>query len=414
MMKRLTLLPLLFSSGVLLFAQNAILPVTSLHKEYALATLLPKMAHTVNTLLDQPVQLSTNLPAGFLDEWCPLEITNCPGRPTKYLLIVTLDGFRWQEMFNGADSILLEKTIKKTGNEQLAKDYWANTPTQRRQLLLPFIWNTFVHHGQIIGNREENSQVNVANKFCISYPGYSEIFTGYADDGHICTNFKIKNRNTNVLDFINTCKGFRGRVASFASWDVFPSIFNENSNRFYVNAAFEPVQNDRFAAINQSLKKVSHHWGDRVRPDSLTFQYALQYLTSELPRVMHIGFGETDEYAHDNEYDHYLQAAHATDKMLEQLWHFIQTNPLYRNKTTLVITTDHSRGNRPDTWHKHHGLVEGSREIWLAIAGPGISAGGEMKNTPPLQQQQLARTFSALLGLDFQCDHPIAKEISMH
>jgi hypothetical protein len=79
----------------------------------------------------------------------------------------------------------------------------------------------------------------------------------------------------------------------------------------------------------------------------------------------------------------------------------------------LVITTDHGRGNRPDTWHKHHGLVEGSRKMWLAMAGSDIPASGEMRNTPPLQQQQLAQTFSALLGLDFQCEHPIAKGVSM-
>ena len=413
MMKRLILPALLFSNGLMLFAQNTILPVISFQKENALTTLLPKIAHSVNTRLQHPIHLSANLPAGILEEMCPLEIADCPARQAKYLIIITLDGFRWQEVFTGADSILLQKATKKTGNEQLKRDFWAETPELRRRLLMPFMWEHFMQVGQILGNRHLGSEVTVANKMCISYPGYSEIFTGYADDGHIYSNFKIKNRNSSVLDFVNARQGFRGRVASFASWDVFPSIFNENHNRFYVNAAFEPVRDDLFSSINQTMAKVVHHWGNRVRPDSLTFEYALQYLRTQLPRVLHIGFGETDEYAHDNEYDHYLQSAHATDQMIGELWQFIQNHPLYRNKTTLVITTDHGRGNRPETWHKHHGLVDGSGEIWLAMAGPDISPSGEMKNTIPVFQQQFAQTFSNLLGLEFQCEHAVAKGISI-
>jgi Metalloenzyme superfamily len=408
MMKRLTLLSLLLGNGLLLIAQNAVLPMGAYTKGNTFSPLLAEVLQKVKKHLQNPVSLSPQLSREALEEWCPLEITDCPGRSTKYLIIVTLDGFRWQELFNGADSLLLSKAIRKTGDQSLSTRYGGGNPQSRRARLMPFMWHTFVREGQMLGNRQLHSEVNVANKLCISYPGYNEIFTGQPDDGHIYTNFKIKNRNTNVLDYINTCTGFKSRVASFASWDVFPSIFNEKRNCFYVNAAFEPVDNEKFRSINLSLKNARHRWGTRVRPDSLTFQYALQYLATDFPRVLHIGFGETDEYAHENDYAHYLETAHATDQMIGQLWDFIQQHPQYRNKTTLLITTDHGRGNDADTWHKHHGLVEGSDEIWLAAAGPGIPATGEQHDSPTILQQQFAQTFAHLLGLDFSCEHPVA------
>jgi hypothetical protein len=110
MMKRLTLLVLLLTNGWILIAQNALLPAPSFEQE---KSLLPHLLRTLRTTLENPVPLPANLPAGILDTWCPLEITDCPQRQTKYLVIVTLDGFRWQEMFGGADSILLKKAVKK-------------------------------------------------------------------------------------------------------------------------------------------------------------------------------------------------------------------------------------------------------------------------------------------------------------
>lgn len=407
-MKRLTLLLLLIGSSVVIIAQNAILPVTTTTgKEKTFASLLPEIAHAIHKRLEIPVCSSELLPAVFSKDWCPLEIANCPGRQTKYLIIITLDGFRWQEFFIGADTALMHQP---TGGKYFGLPR-ADTPLRQREHLLPFFWNKLAKEGQAWGNRQIGSTVNVTNKSCISYPGYSEIFTGFADDAHIYTNFKIRNRNTNVLDFINSQSGYRGRVASFTSWDVFPDIFSEKMYGFYINAAFETVSDDDFLSINQSLRKSVRPWGNHVRPDTLTFRYAQKYLETHLPRVLHIGLGETDEYAHEGKYDRYLQAAQTADSLIGNLWEFVQQHPLYRNKTTLVVTTDHGRGKRQDTWQKHHLLIDGSDEIWLAMIGPDLSADGEMRNSAPIFQSQLAGTLAGMLGLDFKCGHPVAKGI---
>ncbi|MEO6038514.1 MAG: hypothetical protein ABIQ93_08875, partial [Saprospiraceae bacterium] len=145
----------------------------------------------------------------------------------RYLIIVTLDGFRWQEVFGGADSLLLHDPVYTPDTSSYRDRYWAATPTQRRQRLLPFLWTTLAEQGQLYGNRNYGNQVNVANGMWFSYPGYNELFTGRPDDARIYTNAKLPNPNQNVLEYLSRQKGFRNKVVAFTSWDVFPAIFNE-------------------------------------------------------------------------------------------------------------------------------------------------------------------------------------------
>lgn len=65
------------------------------------------------------------------------------------IFIITTDGFRWQELFNGADSSILFNTrfVKDTATFQYL--YWAPTAEERRKKLLPFTWNFIAHKGQI-------------------------------------------------------------------------------------------------------------------------------------------------------------------------------------------------------------------------------------------------------------------------
>ena len=70
----------------------------------------------------------------------------------RYLVIVTLDGFRWQEVFGGADSLLLHDPLYTPDTATYRQRYWAATATQRRQQLLPFIWGALAAEGQLPGD----------------------------------------------------------------------------------------------------------------------------------------------------------------------------------------------------------------------------------------------------------------------
>ena len=375
-------------------------------------TLAEKLNGYCKKYIDEPLDLKSSLPDSLFQQWRSYEFVKDEEQVSKYLIIITLDGLRWQEVFMGADSILWSQSLQKTRLPLQTEDFQGTSPEKRREKLMPFLWSQIAQHGQIYGNRNKASTVTVTNKMRISYPGYNEIFAGYPDDQHIKLNFKIPNPNSNVLRFIGQNRSFRGRVASFASWDVFPSIFNAKVGGLYVNAAFQPVQNNHFSHLNRQLKSVSKPWGKHLRPDSLTTAYALQYLRQHAPRVLHIGLGETDEYAHEKKYAEYLLAAQANDRMISQIWQFVQSSPRYRNKTTLFITTDHGRGNSPATWHKHHGWVDGAEEIWFAVMGPQTAPLGEIAHSTPYFQCQFAQTFAAFLGLEYQSNKAVAGKIS--
>ena len=60
------------------------------------------------------------------------------GKAERKVVLVTVDGYRWQELFGGADSVLINE--KKFGNVKMMNDsYWKGaTSEQRRQELMPF------------------------------------------------------------------------------------------------------------------------------------------------------------------------------------------------------------------------------------------------------------------------------------
>lgn len=330
---------------------------------------------------------------------------------TENIILVTLDGLRWQEVFGGADSILLKNRNYTKNYDGTSASFWNDRLDGRRRLLFPFIWNVVAKNGQLHGNRNAGSKVNTANPYQFSYPGYNEIFTGYPDLT-VNSNDKLMNKNTNVLEFINQQKSFKGKVAVFSTWDVFPYILNEPRSGIYVNSDVDSLKfdNANLKLIND-LQFLTPRPID-VRPDVITYLAAREYFKAYQPKVLYIAFDETDDLAHAGEYDQYLKSAHAEDAMLADIWSIVQNDPRYKNKTTLIITCDHGRGDAiKDQWKDHGEKIKESGETWLAVIGPDTKTMGEVKTTEQLYQKQYAATIAALLGLEFGAEHPIGKPI---
>jgi hypothetical protein len=121
---------------------------------------------------------------------------------------------------------------------------------------------------------------------------------------------------------------------------------------------------------------------------------------------------ETDDFAHGGEYAAYLNAANYTDGFIGQLWNYIQSEPQYKDKTTLIIAVDHGRGVTSEEW-KHHGTkIEHADEIWLAVMGPDTPATGEAKTDSQYYQNQIAKTLAAFLALDFGRDSKVGDKLT--
>jgi Type I phosphodiesterase / nucleotide pyrophosphatase len=323
---------------------------------------------------------------------------------TENVIIVTLDGFRWQEIFGGADDSLINNPGFSFDTAGLKKKFWAKTAEERRKKLLPFFWSTIATQGQLHGNRNFNSKVNVKNRYWFSYPGYNEIFTGYPDTA-VNSNDKNFNKNTTVLEFLNNQPNLTGKLAAFTSWDCFDAILNEPRSKLLVSSGIDKVKlnTPEFALLNDMQQETFQPLGDDVRPDYLTYFMAKEYLRQYKPRVLYIAFDETDDYAHGGRYDYYLNTAHIEDKWIGDLWNTVQQMPEYKDKTTLLILCDHGRGDKiKKQWISHGADIKGSDQIWLAALGAGIDPKGEIKEEEQIYQAQLAQTIARLLGFTFK------------
>src|ERR1700683_2758893 len=89
--------------------------------------------------------------------------TDAPGAMTRKLFIITIDGFRWQEIFTGADPLLIGNTEYVRDTASMRQLYWDATAEVRRRKLMPFLWSTVAEKGRLYGNRSWGNKVNVKN-----------------------------------------------------------------------------------------------------------------------------------------------------------------------------------------------------------------------------------------------------------
>ena len=323
-----------------------------------------------------------------------LFVAGCAAERGHSVILVTVDGVRWQEVFGGADLRLIEE--KKETAAATKKAFWRETAEERRSALFPFLWDTVAQEGQLLGNVGLGSPVIVTNRYKISYPGYHELLSGFASET-ISSNSKVPNPSLTVLEWLHGRPGFRHSVAAYCSWDVFPSILNRDRCGFPIDTG-EPSPNP--SLLRRLSAEVAPPWEGSVY-DAFVFHAGLEYLREKKPRVFYFAFGDPDEYAHKGAYDDYLESLQRTDGWLRELWTTIQAIPEYRGKTSLIVTVDHGRGDNPAEWRSHNNKVNGAGYIWVAALGPRIPALGVWSEHEPFTQSQVAATVASLVGEDY-------------
>jgi len=336
------------------------------------------------------------------------------------VILITLDGMRWQEVFRGIDQTLANDEESSPRGKEILERFWRENRSDRARALFPFLHEVVFAQGRYAGDRDAGSCARVSNDWYFSYPGYSEILTGIVNPT-INTNGKVWNPERTFLELLNSKQAFHGKLSAFASWDVFPYIFNVERSGLTVNAlgSVPPAQN----AFEQTLQTLSNDipppW-ETVRHDAFTHHYALSAMRETAPRVLYISYGETDDFAHDGRYDEYILAAHRTDRFIQEIWELSQSLEAYRNNTMLFVTVDHGRGEEPiETWQHHasktsvsgymstlaqyeEGIV-GSDAVWMGAIGPGLSASGLVNTSDNcLTSNRIAATLLQWLGENYK------------
>jgi hypothetical protein len=324
------------------------------------------------------------------------------------VILVTLDGARIEEVFGGLDVSIVQSQLKpgqRAEDQALYKRYWAPTPEERREKLMPFFWGTLMRaHGSIAGNPALGSRVHLTNKHWFSYPGYSEILVGRAHDETITSNDPVRNPNATVLEFLRASQRLsRDQVAAFASWSVFSAIVEKTQGSIAVNAGYQPYESASPQVRRDSALQFETPtpW-DSVRHDAYTVRFALDHLDRHRPRVLYLALGETDDWAHDGRYDRVLETYTRTDHYLKQLWDWLQAQPEYRDRTSILITTDHGRGRTPADWRDHGEKVARAGETWMGFVSPSWPRRGEWRNHPPITASQAAATLIEWSGGDWK------------
>lgn len=208
-------------------------------------------------------------------------------RPIKNVVIVTTDGLRWQEVFRGMDTALAsDAAFNQRDSAHLYKHYWSADIAHRRAMIFPFLWNTVATEGQLWGNRDKGSHVNVSNPYWFSYPGYNELLCGFADT-LINSNAYPPNPHTNLLEFLNKQKQFTGRVGAFGAWDAFDRILNEKRSGFEVVCGQDTCADvdDDGRLLNDMKRHAYSPFGEEEPLDMFTHYMAMNQLKKRRLKV---------------------------------------------------------------------------------------------------------------------------------
>ena len=305
------------------------------------------------------------------------------------VVLVTLDGVRWQEIFQGVDT-------------RLALEHGL-TPEERvsARELTPNLHRLLAQGGAALGADAGQSEMRASGPNFVSLPGYIELLTGRMRSG--CTSNECGQvRSATLLDDLaaNGC----GNSAVFSSWSGIESatsrLGTSGMSSVGRTAGHDRALLAQVPAVAQVLRageQAHAEPGDGdFRRDELTARAALAYLQAAQPRLLFVSLGETDEYGHADDYRGYLNALRQADAFLGDLVVEVASQIAHGRPTTLLVTTDHGRA---DTFRDHGEKHPESARVWLVAAGSGIAARGLVHSAQPRYLADIAPTIRQLLGV---------------
>jgi hypothetical protein len=312
-------------------------------------------------------------------EVAPVTAAAEPAPPdTAAVVLVTLDGVRWQEIFDGVDPALAAGAWRGLGPREL----------------LPNIHRLFFDGGVAIGDPRLPGGIEATARRHMSIPGYAELSTGAATE--CADNDCVPALGETLADAVASA-GDGGAAAVFGSWPDIARVAAASPERLLVRTG---------KAIAADVPAFPGN-GDYV-PDRLTAARALVHLRAAQPRLLWVALGDTDEWAHRGDYGGYLDALRAADRFLGELVEELARGGDQGARTAILVTADHGR----DAGFVNHGGPD-SAPVWLLARGPGIARRGATPTSRKRRLRDVAPTARAWLGLSRRdcatCGEPIAE-----
>ena len=249
------------------------------------------------------------------------------------VVIVTLDGARWQEIFQGPEELM---------------------PTLHRWMTLDGVGIGAPGHGEVWSSGPN----------FVSLPGYTEIFTGRRSrcQSNECGPIDEPTLVDEVQD-----RGFDAAVVS--SWERLARAASRAPSRVTLSTGRHVTgRTDAFAPESLAAGRDGGPWpgSDDYRPDALTMRVALDLVATHLPQVLFVGLGDMDEHAHHGDHARYLESLRAADGFLHELEERLPA------RTAIFVTADHGRNA---AFRDHGGGWHESGRVWLVVKGAGSARG---------------------------------------
>lgn len=143
-------------------------------------------------------------------------------------------------------------------------------------------------------------------------------------------------------------------------------------------------------------------FGSGYRDDSLTTVKAIEILNNYHPNLVLINFREPDFSAHSGNWDNYLKGIRQSDKNLHKIEQFLESNPFYKNTTTLFVTSDHGRHSEgiADGFVSHGDTCNGCRHLIFYASGPDFKSNCIISSQ--YEQIDLPVTIGKLMGFQIK------------
>jgi Metalloenzyme superfamily len=287
--------------------------------------------------------------------------------PTGFnVVLVTVDGVRWQEIFDGADPALADGALLPGGEARAAG------------ALTPNLHRLFFEEGTVLGDPRRGEGLRAGGPVFVSLPAYVEIMTGAPSgcDGNDC--------EPRVPWSIAAAVARRpgGGAAVFASWERITRTQPAAATGLLLSAGRAPGEQAPAYPGN----------GD-YRPDRRTAEAAIEHLVHHRPRFLWVSLGDTDEWAHRHDYRGYLEALRFADGFVGEIAAHLDEMGDYGARTAILVTTDHGR----DAGFADHGGAA-SANVWLMGRGGPIPRRGSTATARAAHLADVAPTIAAILG----------------
>lgn len=134
-------------------------------------------------------------------------------------------------------------------------------------------------------------------------------------------------------------------------------------------------------------------------PDELSVYIAKRLMQQESPSLLWITMHDMD-VAHSGAYSLYIEGIRRTDRLCAELWKAVQSEPEYKDNTTLFILPDFGRDSDYDAagnGFQHHRTGDAvSRTTWMMALGKGVREG--VIYDQPMQSIDLVPSLGAIMG----------------